>query len=98
MNSKMQKKKSSLKKNLVLLATIFLLILIVRSLIFLLKNPDADVTPGTSTYSSSNSSITITVPNRYDFKVVEDSSYLLQLRSTKISSNIFVSEKTMSPS
>ena len=94
MNTKVKKKQSTTKRNLILLIIILLLILIVRSLVFLLKNPDVDITPGTSTYSSNNSVVSVTVPNKYEFSVVENNSYLLELRSTKISSNIFVSENS----
>ena len=94
MDTNANKKQSTTKRNLILLIIILLLILIVRSLVFLLKNPNVDITPGTSTYLSNNSVISVTVPNKYEFSVVEDNSYLLELRSTKISSNVFISENS----
>ena len=85
------KNKVFTRKNLILFSIIFILIMIVLTLFFLLKHPDIQAPAGSATYSSNDSSVTITVPNNYEFSVVEDDSYILGLRSSKISSNIFVS-------
>lgn len=93
MNSALQKNKRH-KKNLNLIIVILVLIIIAFFLFSLRKKHEIEVQNTVSIFSTEDSSISLSIPDKYKFSELEADSYLLILNSSAISSNIYFSEVT----
>ena len=81
-----------LKLNVTLIIIIFILIVIALVLFFSHRKHTDDIVNTSSTFSDEKSSISFTIPDKYQFSKAESDSYLLTLISSTISSSIYVSE------
>lgn len=79
------------KRNIILIVILLIMIIVAISLFFILNKIKKDKLKPIS-FSSSDSSISLSAPSEYEFSVIEDDSYLLLLKSQTTGSSIYVSE------
>lgn len=84
--------KRKLKLNVGLIIIIFILIIIAIFLFSKRNSHENNIVNTSSTFVDDNSSVSFTVPDKYQFSKVASDSYLLTLISSNISSSIYVSE------
>lgn len=89
------KEKWLTKKNIILIIVLLIMIIIAISL-FLLLNMKKQEKLKPITYSSLDSSMSLTAPSEYNFSVINDDSYLLSLKSQSTGSSIYISEASAS--
>lgn len=83
-------KKTKISLWLLITIPIVVLIIITITLLFLFK-PKENLVISPTTFTSSDASISITVPNEFNFTQIEDDSYILYLNSETSSTSIHIS-------
>jgi hypothetical protein len=84
-------KNKFLNKNFILFI-IFFILLIVAIILFLILSHNKKIENSMTTFSSDDSSVSLSVYDTYSFSKVDDDSYLLSLKSEKIGSTIYISQ------
>lgn len=85
------KEKCLNKRNIILIVILLVMIIVAISLFFILNKTKKDKLKPIS-FSSSDSSVSLSAPSEYEFSVIDDDSYLLLLKSQATGSSIYVSE------
>ncbi len=89
----MKQKKNVAKRNRILCLIILFLVIIAIILFNVLHKRKISGTPNTSsTITNDDSTISVTIPDKYHFSKVESESYNLVLNSSLLGSNIYFSE------
>lgn len=79
------------KRNIILTVILLVMIIVAISLFFVLNKTKKDKLKPIS-FSSSDSSVSLSAPSEYEFSVIDDDSYLILLKSQTTGSSIYVSE------